>query len=217
MTIVILFQTQGTIILLKISWCCLYARGEKKIQKCRSHLKILGSRRETRSKFLAQGPQIIGAIVKNLVFCDLCTPECQRLDKHSAIKETFNVLLGCPPPYHYNYLQHKECDEPITNNVTNEWYSCISARVCHFAALVSAEYVPDVVPYWCTRFIATTFPILLRVSLFCGCYVDVDWVPVLSDVVVIFVSSIVVLTPNDDFWVMPVLHSVSELCLLLPI
>ena len=57
-----------------------YTPGVKKnLQKWRSHLKILGSRRETRSKFHAHDPQIIGAIVQNLVVHDLYTPECQRL------------------------------------------------------------------------------------------------------------------------------------------
>ena len=32
---------------------------------------------------------------------------------------------------------------------------------------------------------------------------------VLSDVVIIFLSPIVVLTPNGNFWVVPLLHSVS--------
>jgi len=36
-------------------------------------------------------------------------------------------------------------------------------------------------------------------------------VPVLSDVVFIFFSSIVVLTPNGNFWVMPLLYSVSNI------
>ena len=36
-------------------------------------------------------------------------------------------------------------------------------------------------------------------------------VPVLSDVVVIFFSSIVVLTPNGNFWVVPALNSVSDI------
>lgn len=43
-----------------------------------------------------------------------------------------------------------------------------------FDALVSAEYVPDVVCYWRRRLIATSLPILLRVSLFlwlsCWCW-----------------------------------------------
>ena len=33
--------------------------------------------------------------------------------------------------------------------------------------------------------------------------------PVLSDVVLIFFSSIVVLTPRDNFLIVPVLHSIS--------
>jgi len=36
-------------------------------------------------------------------------------------------------------------------------------------------------------------------------------VPVLSDVVVKFVSSIVVLTPNVSFWIVPLLHSVGDM------
>jgi len=36
-------------------------------------------------------------------------------------------------------------------------------------------------------------------------------VPVLSDVIVIFLSSIVVLTPNGKFWVVPLLHSLSDI------
>jgi len=36
-------------------------------------------------------------------------------------------------------------------------------------------------------------------------------VPVLSDVVVTFLSSITVLTPNDNFWIVPLLHSVSDI------
>jgi hypothetical protein len=35
-------------------------------------------------------------------------------------------------------------------------------------------------------------------------------VPVLLDLVVKSLSSIIVLTPNDSFWVVPLLHSVSE-------
>jgi len=34
--------------------------------------------------------------------------------------------------------------------------------------------------------------------------------PVLQDVVVIFFISIVVLTPNDNFWIVPLLYSVSD-------
>ena len=37
--------------------------------------------------------------------------------------------------------------------------------------------------------------------------------PVLSAVAVIFLSSIIVLTPNGNFWVVPVLHSVSYISL----
>jgi len=36
-------------------------------------------------------------------------------------------------------------------------------------------------------------------------------VPVLSNVIVIFFSSIVVLTPNGKFWVVPLLHSLSDI------
>jgi len=36
-------------------------------------------------------------------------------------------------------------------------------------------------------------------------------VPVSLDVV-IFLSSVVILTPNGNFWVMPLLHSVSVIC-----
>jgi hypothetical protein len=36
-------------------------------------------------------------------------------------------------------------------------------------------------------------------------------VPVLSDVIVIFFSSIVVVRPNGTFWVVPLLHSVSDI------
>ena len=36
-------------------------------------------------------------------------------------------------------------------------------------------------------------------------------VPVLSDVVVTFLSSIIILTPNGNFWVVPLLHSLSDL------
>jgi hypothetical protein len=35
-------------------------------------------------------------------------------------------------------------------------------------------------------------------------------VPVLSDVIVIF-SSIIVLTPNGKFWVVPLLHSLGDI------
>ena len=38
--------------------------------------------------------------------------------------------------------------------------------------------------------------------------------PILSHVVVIFVSQIVVLTPNFNFWIVPLLHSASETFLL---
>jgi hypothetical protein len=38
-------------------------------------------------------------------------------------------------------------------------------------------------------------------------------VPVLSDVAVIFFSSIVVLTPKGKCWVVPILHSVSDIVL----
>jgi len=38
-------------------------------------------------------------------------------------------------------------------------------------------------------------------------------VPVLSDVAVIFFSSIVVLTPKGKFWVVPIVHSVSDIVL----
>ena len=34
--------------------------------------------------------------------------------------------------------------------------------------------------------------------------------PVLSDVVLIFFSSIVVLTPHDNFLIVPILHSISD-------
>jgi len=36
-------------------------------------------------------------------------------------------------------------------------------------------------------------------------------VPVLSEAAVTFFSSIVVLTPNDNFWIVPLLHSVSDI------
>jgi hypothetical protein len=36
-------------------------------------------------------------------------------------------------------------------------------------------------------------------------------VPVLSDVVVTFLRSITVLTPNGNFWIVPLLHSVSDI------
>ena len=39
-------------------------------------------------------------------------------------------------------------------------------------------------------------------------------VPVMSDLVVILLRSIVVLTPNDNFWAMPLLNSVSDMILL---
>ena len=89
------------------------------------------------------------------------------------VKKTF-VNKGCiqcspllSPPFHHNYLQQQECDEPIINNVKNEWYWCVLVCVCHFvAALVSAQYVPDAVRYWRRRLIATPLPILLCVSLF---------------------------------------------------
>jgi len=42
----------------------------------------------------------------------------------------------------------------------------VRVSVCRFAALVSAECVPDVFCYWCRRLIETSLPILLRVSLF---------------------------------------------------
>jgi hypothetical protein len=35
-------------------------------------------------------------------------------------------------------------------------------------------------------------------------------VPILSDVAVIFFSSIVALTPNDTFWIFTLLHSLSD-------
>ena len=35
--------------------------------------------------------------------------------------------------------------------------------------------------------------------------------PVFSDVVVTFLSSITVLTPNDNFWIVSLLHSVSDI------
>jgi len=35
-------------------------------------------------------------------------------------------------------------------------------------------------------------------------------VPVLSDVNVTFLSSIIVLTPNGNFWIVPLLHSVRD-------
>ena len=70
------------------------------------------------------------------------------------------------PPFHHNYLQQQECDEHVIQNVTNEWGSCIPARVCHFAASFSAEYVPDVACQRYRRHIATPLPILLRVALF---------------------------------------------------
>jgi hypothetical protein len=66
-------------------------------KKCWSHLKILGSRWETRRKIHAQDPQIIAAILQNLVLRNLCTPGCQRLKKHSTVKDTSNVLICCPP------------------------------------------------------------------------------------------------------------------------
>ena len=39
-------------------------------------------------------------------------------------------------------------------------------------------------------------------------------VPVLWDVVVTFLSSIVALTPTDNFWIVPLLHSVSNMVCL---
>jgi len=33
----------------------------------------------------------------------------------------------------------------------------------------------------------------------------------LSDVVVILLGSIIVLTPNGNFWIVPLLHSVSDI------
>jgi hypothetical protein len=35
--------------------------------------------------------------------------------------------------------------------------------------------------------------------------------PILSIVVVIYLNSIVVLTPNGQFWIVPLLHSVSDI------
>jgi len=35
--------------------------------------------------------------------------------------------------------------------------------------------------------------------------------PVLSDVVVTFLSSVTILTRNDNFWIVPLLHSVSDI------
>ena len=38
--------------------------------------------------------------------------------------------------------------------------------------------------------------------------------PVLSDVGLVFLRSIVILTPNGNFWVVPLLHSVSDMYML---
>jgi len=38
-------------------------------------------------------------------------------------------------------------------------------------------------------------------------------VPVLSDVVVKFFSSIIVLTPIGSFWIVPLLHSVGDMAI----
>jgi hypothetical protein len=42
-------------------------RNDQIFQKCRSHLKILGASRMTRSKFHTEDPQILGVTVENLV------------------------------------------------------------------------------------------------------------------------------------------------------
>ena len=43
-------------------------------QKSRSYLKILGARRVTRNKFHTEYPQILRALVHNLVSRGLCIP-----------------------------------------------------------------------------------------------------------------------------------------------
>jgi hypothetical protein len=57
-----------------------YDRGAQIFQKSRSHLKILGARRVTWSKFRTEDPQILGATVQNLVARDFCTPGLCSVD-----------------------------------------------------------------------------------------------------------------------------------------
>ena len=45
---------------------------------CRTHIKILGAKRMTRSKFHTENPQTFGARVQNCVTHDLCSPDTTR-------------------------------------------------------------------------------------------------------------------------------------------
>ena len=82
--------------------CVCSGRSSQIFQKSMSHLKILGARRATWSKFHTQGPQILGATIQNLV--DTVTrhlgfvhPVCGRgcVSVHACIY----IYIFCPEFY----------------------------------------------------------------------------------------------------------------------
>ena len=64
----------------------LYSRGPQISHQCRSHLKIVGTRKVTWSKYQIQDPETFGSTIHNLVTQDLYTPAVQICETEHTLQ-----------------------------------------------------------------------------------------------------------------------------------
>jgi hypothetical protein len=79
----------------------LYSGGAQTFHKSRIHLKILGARWATRSKFHTADPEISGVTSQNLVAHELCTL-VSPIGAHGLHSNSFHYVLRCQ-------LRHTTC------------------------------------------------------------------------------------------------------------